>query len=123
MKEPWTMLYSAHLFVTCTKIDSPDAGKGNGTSTHGAGFQRDVQIAIDQPLAADLARCFADYQHLGVGGRVFQFEGAVAGDGQNFAVIGHHGCAHRHFASRCGGMGLCQRKAHGVWQFLLHRVR
>ncbi len=123
MEEAGAMFHGTHLLISRTKIDTSDAGKRDRTCTHGAGLQRHMEIAAGQALAAELVCCLADHQQFGVRRGVFEFECPVAGNGQYFTIISHQGSSNRYLAPLSGGIGFCQRKAHGVWQFLLHRAR
>ena len=84
----------------------------DGRRTHGARLQRDGEGAADQPLAAQRRTGGADRQHLGMGGRVVELAGAIAGLRQHLAGCVCHYRAHRHFVARGGGAGFIQRACH-----------
>ena len=75
---------STHFWVIGSKVNAADAGVGDGTCTHGAGFEGDVKVAVSQAFGAEPCSGLAKHQHFGVGSGVFQFEGAVSGAGEDF---------------------------------------
>jgi len=75
------MIHAATLFVTGSIIKPADAGKTDGRCAHGAGFQRDIEIATDQSLTAQQSGRLADCQHFRMGCRVTQLQSTIAGSG------------------------------------------
>ena len=75
----------AHFRVIGTEIDAADAGVGDGTGAHGAGFEGDVEIAVGEAFRAKLCGGLAEHQNFGVGCGVFQFKGVVSSAGEDFA--------------------------------------
>ncbi len=115
-----TVLDTAALFVTSTKIEPADTGKGNGRRAHGARLQRDIQIAAGQALGFQPRRRRTDGQHLGMGRRIGQLQRSVAGPGQHLAASPGHHRPYRHLAARrcrpCLGQGQiheCDARAGG----------
>ena len=120
--EPGAVFHRPHLLVARREIEAADAGEGNGGGAHGAGFQRDEEVAVDQPLGAEDFRCGADRQQLGVRRGVLQFQGSVSGPGDDGArLVGHHR-PHRHLATGGGGFGLAKGDFKGGWQIQSHRA-
>ena len=72
-----------------------------------------MEIAFDQPRRAQFRGGGADRQHLGMGGGIAEFLGAVARLGQHLARGGHDHRANRHLAPLCGRAGLRQRALGG----------
>src|SRR5215469_11776073 len=61
----------AHAVLDCPAlgiggaiIDAPDAGERDRRRAHRAGLERDVEIAVDEPLGAQRLRRAADRHHL-----------------------------------------------------------
>ena len=52
------------------EIEPPEAREGDGRGAHGARLERDVEIAVDEPLAAKLGASLADGEELGMRGRI-----------------------------------------------------
>ena len=99
-EKPGPVFHGSHFFIRRRKVKPAQARKRNGTSTHGTGFERYMEIAIHKALGVQFARGLADRQKLGMGGGVFQFQRAVTGLCYYGArLIRHHG-THRHFAAR-----------------------
>ena len=88
LEEARAVFDRAHLLIRRAEIEPADAGEGNGGGAHGARLERDIEIAIGEPLAAELASGLADGQQFGMGGRVAVGERAVAGCGDDGARRG-----------------------------------
>ncbi len=99
------MLHRSALRVRGGKINPPEPGKGNRPRAHGAGLQRHIEIAADQPFRADFGRRLANGQHFGMCGGVPIGQSSVAGRRQKLAVAQNYG-PHRHFAEEGGFAGL-----------------
>ena len=81
-----------------------------------------MQVAVDQTLGAQDFGRRPDRQHFGVGGRVLQFQRAVARPGNDIAgLVGHHG-ADGHLPPQGGGFGLFKGVFKGGWQIQSHRA-
>src|SRR5262249_43891870 len=78
-EEPHPALDRAALGVDGAVIDPSDAGERDRRRAHGAGLERDVEIAVGEPLAAERRCRPPDRHHLGMRGRIALGEGAVAG--------------------------------------------
>src|SRR4029078_1749029 len=76
--DAWALLDRPHLFIAHREIEAPDAGEGDRRRAHGAGLERDIEIAKPQTLAAETRRRFPYRQELGMCRRVLQFDGAIA---------------------------------------------
>ena len=112
MKQPGAILDRAHLEIGRAKIKPADAGEGNRRRAHGARLERDIEIAVWQPLTVKLSRSFTYRQKLGVGGGVFQLNRTIAGRRQYFASGGCDDGAHRHFAPGQASASFHERKLH-----------
>jgi hypothetical protein len=121
--EAAAVLHRPHLLIRRAEIKPPDARERNGGGAHGAWLERHVDVAADEALRAEFAGGGADRQNFGVGGRVPQFDGAVAGAGQDLAGPVHHDSTHRHLAAGSGGVCLLEGDPHWLWQFQAHRAR
>ena len=96
-------------------VKPPDAGEGHGRGAHGTGLERDVEVAIDQPFAAD-GRCGSpDRQHLGMGGGILVGQGAVSGAGDDGGAGDDH-AAHRDLAPRRRAPRLFEGDIHERWR-------
>lgn len=119
-KEPAAMLDRAHLLVTGREIQPADAGEGNSAGAHRAGLQCHVEIAAREALRARKLRCLTDHQEFGMGSGVLEFQGPVAGPGDDPAPGIRHDCPHGYLAAGGGGLGFGKGKLHWLWQFQLH---
>lgn len=50
VKETCAVIDAPAFFVRSTVVDTPDTGKGEGRSAHGAGFQGYIKVATGEPL-------------------------------------------------------------------------
>jgi hypothetical protein len=92
-------------------IKPADARKRDGARAHRARLERDVEIAIDQPLGTERRAGGADGDDLGMGGRVMVDERAIAGAGDDGAVM-HNDAADRNLATVAGRVRFLQRLVH-----------
>ncbi len=65
-KEPHTVFHRPALRIAGTEIKPADAREGHRGGAHGAGLQRDIEIAVGKPLRAERGRGLPDRQQLGV---------------------------------------------------------
>ena len=107
-EEARAMLDRAAFGIGRAEIEAADAGKGDGGGAHGARLERHIEVAIGEPLAAELGAGGADGEQLGMRGRVAQGERAVAGGCQHLAIGAHHHGADRHFAEVARAFGLVE---------------
>jgi hypothetical protein len=84
------VLDAAPFRVRGSEVQPPDARERYCGRAHRAWLERDVEIAISEPLGAERRASGADGQQFGVCGRVFEFPRPVAGGRQNSAVGSHH---------------------------------
>ena len=112
-EEARAMLDRAAFGIGRAEIEAADAGEGDRGGAHGAGLERDIEVAIGEPLAAELGAGGADGEQLGMRGRVAHGEGAVAGGCEHLAIGAHHHGADRHFAEVVGAHRLFEGKVHG----------
>ena len=109
--EPDARIDRAALGVGRAVIEPADAGKRDGGRAHGAGLQRDIEVAIDQSLAADLACGGANGENLSMCGRVPVGEGPVPGGGYDLAIL-HDDAADRHLPGLASHFGRFQGQIH-----------
>ncbi len=95
-KKPHTVINRTAFLVGCRIIETPDTGKGYRPSAHGAGLERDIEIAIDKPVGLQCRRSGADSQQFGMGGGVGVLAHPVAA-GSNNGSIPDDDRANRHF--------------------------
>ena len=81
----------ATLWIVGAVDEARDASLDNGPGTHAARFQGDVESRASHAVIGEEASCFADYDDFGVRGGIAHANRAVAGAGQNFAVLDEHG--------------------------------
>ncbi len=112
LEDAGPVLDAAALRVVGREIDAPQPRERDGGGAHRAGFERDVEIAIDKPRRALRRRGRAQRQHLGMGRRVGELQDAVAGGGKDRALRVDDGGADRHFAARGGALGLGEGERH-----------
>ena len=87
---------------------------GNGPGAHGAGLQRDPEIAPLKPVIATLRHRRLQRQHFGMVQTVPVPPHPVLRQRDDVALgVGHRG-GHRHFAGRRRRGGLLQQKSHDV---------
>ena len=92
-------------------IEPADTGEGDRARAHGAGLERDIEVAVVEPFGAERGRSRPDRDHLGMSRRIAVGQGAIAGAGDDGAVA-HDDAADRHLAPRAGGAGFVQRHSH-----------
>ena len=110
-EEPHAGIDRAALGVARAVIEPADAGKRDGGRAHGTGLERDIEVAIDQPLAADLVGGGADGENLGMRGRIAVGERPVPGGSYDFAVPHDH-ATDRHLPGFPGALGRFQGQIH-----------
>jgi len=101
----------AALGVESAVIKPADAGERDGAGAHRTGFERDIKVAIGEALGAERSACRTDRDHFGVRGRIAVGQRAVAGAGDDAAVM-HDNAADRDLATLPGGAGLIERRFH-----------
>src|SRR6185437_3462735 len=99
VEKPYAMVDGAGFWVPCPVGEPADAHMGHRARAHGAGFERDIEIAAVEPPGAARFQRSPDRQHFGVGGWIVELTHAVAGRGKHDAVLDNRG-AHWRFA--CG---------------------
>jgi hypothetical protein len=73
-----TTFNSATFGIECAEIEPPDPRERDRGRTHGARFQRHVQITIDEPLRSERCASRSDGEHLRMGGRIVEFARPIA---------------------------------------------
>ena len=69
-EEAHAVVDGAALGIGRAVVEPADAGERDRRRAHGAGLERDMQVAVGQALRAERSRGGADRDQLGVGGRV-----------------------------------------------------
>src|SRR6185437_15585134 len=110
-KEPHTALDRAALGIGRAVIEAADAGKRDRAGAHGAWLERDIEIAIGEPLAGKLFSGLANGQYLGMRGRIAVGKRPVPGCGDHLAVADDD-TADRHLAGFSSHFGGSQRQIH-----------
>ncbi len=80
----------AALGVGRAVIEAADARKRDRSRAHGAGLERDVEVAVDQPFAAERRGGLPQGHDLGMGGGVAIGERAITGLRDQVTVAGDH---------------------------------
>ena len=105
------VLNSSAFGIGGAVIKAADPGKRDRCRAHRARFERDIKIAVIEPLGAQLARGLADDDHFGMRGRVAIGNGAVAG-ARNHLAAADQDAAHRHLGAFASGARFLQRHVH-----------
>jgi len=71
--------------------EARDAGLDDGAGAHAAGFDGDVKRDAHETVVGEKAGGFAEDYHFGVGGGVAIADGAIAGTGQDLALVDEYG--------------------------------
>jgi hypothetical protein len=112
---------SATFGVVGTVDETWDTGLDDGAGAHAAGLDGDVERGISEAIVAEKAGGFAKGNHFRMGCGVIVADGAIAGTGQNLAVVDEHG-ANGDFAGYRRGARFCERFLHEL-EISLHQVR
>jgi hypothetical protein len=99
------------LGIFGTVNEARDAGLDDGAGAHAARLDGDVKGRIGEAVVAEKTSGFAKDDDFGVGGGNAVADGAIAGTGQNLAVVDDHS-ADRDFAGLGGGTGLSKSFPH-----------
>lgn len=67
--------------------ETRDSGLDDRASAHAAGLEGDVERSVGKTVVAEKAGSFAEDNDFGVGGWVTVADGAVAGTGEDLAVV------------------------------------
>ena len=110
-KEPNAGFHAAALGVRRAVIQPPDPRERDCSRAHRARFQRDIEVAIDQPLGADGLGGLPDRQDFGMRSRISLGQGAVGGGGDDLVIPDNH-ASNRDFAGFSGVFGCFQRQIH-----------
>jgi len=93
------MLDAAAFRIAGSVIEPPDAGEGYRGRAHRAGFERHVEIAIDEAFAFQHGAGGANRQHFRVCRRVVKFARTVPRQDQDVARGRHNGRSDGDFAA------------------------
>src|SRR5690606_3354429 len=85
-EETHARFHRAALRVGGAVIEPADAREGNRRRAHGAGLERDIEVAAFEPLRAERAGGLAQRQELRMRGRIAVGERPVAGAGEDRTV-------------------------------------
>ena len=110
-EKPYAGIDRAALGVGGAVIQPADPRERDRAGAHGAGLQRDIEVAIDQPFGADGLGGLPNGQDFGMRGRVAVGQGPVAGGGDDLVVKDDH-ASDRHFAGFSGVFGRFERQIH-----------
>jgi hypothetical protein len=110
-KELHAVIDCSPLGVSGPVVKPANARKRDGARAHRTRLERDVEIAIHQPLGAERRAGGAHRNDLGMRGRVVVGERAVAGTGDDSAVV-HNDAADRNLAARARRARFLQRLVH-----------
>jgi hypothetical protein len=103
----------AALGVVCAVNEARNAGLDDGASTHGAGFEGDIESGAGQPVVAENARGFANNDDFGVRRGVVIANGAVAGLSEDRPFVDEQS-ADGNFAGFGRRAGHSERELHKV---------
>ncbi len=110
-KEPHAGIDRAALGIGGAVIEPPDPGERNRARAHRAGLQRDVEVAVDQPLGADGLGGLPDRQNFGMRRRIAVGQRPVAGRGDDLVTPDDH-ASDWNFARFSGVFSRFQRQIH-----------
>ncbi len=111
------MLPHAPVFGSvATEDDARQAGMHHRPHAHGAGLERDVELAAREPVVALRGGRLAQRDYFRVGGGIRAGDGAVVAAADDASVL-HHDGAHRHLARR----GRLAREGERLAHVLLRR--
>lgn len=112
IKNARPLQHAAGFGIRRAEIEPCNAGRRNSRGTHGAGFQRDIEIMPGEAFRPQSGTGRTDGQDLGMGGRIIHLPRPVAGARNHLSGWRHDHRADGHFAAQSGGTGLFQRLAH-----------
>src|SRR6516165_3217892 len=101
----------AALRIGGAVVKSPHAGESDGAGAHGARLERDIEVAILEPLGVKKRARLPDRHDFGVGCWIAVSDHPVAGAGDRFALA-HDDAADRHLAAAASGASLVERYVH-----------
>ena len=87
------------LGVFCSVDQAADARVRDGAGAHRAGFDRDIQIAVQQAIIADRLRSFTKRQYFGMGRGIVGADRPIASPAYDLAIVDNNR-ANRNFAHR-----------------------
>jgi hypothetical protein len=98
MRENTRAMFNTTTFGVGRRVIKPgNAGMGNRTSTHGARFERNPQVAIGQAIGAKCCARSANGHDFGVRSRIIAAAGGV-GACRNNVTTSNDDCADWHFS-------------------------
>ncbi|MCY1170211.1 hypothetical protein D9M73_102740 [compost metagenome] len=102
---------SARFGVQRAKHHTLEPGMQHGAAAHGAGLQRDIQLAIIEPVIAQRTGGGAQRHDLGMCRRVMPVHRRIAARGNHFTPPNHNS-ADRNLPCRGCRTGFCKRQFH-----------
>jgi hypothetical protein len=103
-------------------VDVADTGEQEGAGAHGAGFERDVEVAVFEPPVAQGGGGAAKGEYLGVGRGVGGGVAFVVGRGDDDVVGADQQGTDGDFVASSGEAGLFDGEAHEVFVLLVGAV-
>jgi len=112
VEEARAVLDCAALWIVRPEIEPAQARQSDRRSAHRAGLEGNVEIALGKACRAQAGSARAQYQHLGMSGRVVADLDAIAGSGEDAAfVVDQHG-ADRYVAAGGRRLRFGKRQLH-----------
>jgi hypothetical protein len=109
----------AALFVAGPVDDAANLGPKKSSSTHGTGFERDVERAVGEVFGTQVVGGRRDGLHFGVGRDVVELLREVVATRDDL-VVAHHNSPHRHFVRLVGFESFADGLAHEIHVVKLH---
>jgi len=110
-KELHAVFNRAALGIGGAVIEPAKAGEGDRARAHRTRLERDIKVAVVEPLGAEESRGAADGDDLSMRGRIAVGKRAVAGLRDDFAAADYD-AADRHLAACAGGTSFLKRQVH-----------
>lgn len=104
---------AAAFWVFGAVIEAFDAGERDRGGAHRTGFERDIKMGAGKALGTVSGAGLTDRQNFGMGRRIGQFSGLVAGRRKNDAVF-YHDSANRDFATQGRFFRFFKRQRHEI---------
>lgn len=99
------------LGIVAAVHQARNTGLNDGARTHAARLDGDIQYRSRETVVAKYTGRFPQDHNLGMRGGVAIADGAIAGTGDDLAIVDEHG-ADRDFTSCCRRVRFVQRSAH-----------
>jgi hypothetical protein len=99
--DPITADHPAAFGICGAENDPSHTGMDHGPGTHRAWLQGHIDGTTGQSIIIQRRGCLPQGQHLGMGGRIVQFNGPVAAAPQDLTGLANNHGPDRHFAPPC----------------------